>query len=302
MAKNLLIALALIALSAMPSAQAQTAQNGLGPYTFGMSSAEVRATAPNAAWSSRNQDGGEILSGGPRVEIGGRFDARLVFTDSQLQRIVLVGLASAPCATAVPTMVEALEPLHGPLTSMAPPSLERGVLKRTQSTEAGSEIRVLGIEGRPDTTVSARHGATSIIVQGVDVESRRCQLTIVFGSNADWRRPDSGGVGPSWTQLDAAQSLVEPNWAARPNAYSFTRHYPQGALERTLDGEAVVDCLVVEDGRLSCIGVEETPVGEGFAQAAASIARDYRVRRGRDGTPAIGRRVRVLVRFNAEGP
>jgi hypothetical protein len=32
------------------------------------------------------------------------------------------------------------------------------------------------------------------------------------------------------------------------------------------------------------------------------IARDYRVRRGRDGESAIGRRVRVPISFNAESP
>jgi|GEM_PF-2874676 len=302
MAKGLLIALALTAASSAAMAQAPASPNGLGPYQFGMSSADVRATAPNAAWRSRGDGRSEILSGGPRVELGGRFDARLVFADDQLQRIVLAGLTSAPCATTIPTMVEALEPLHGALTSVAPPALEHGVLKRVQLTDGGSEIRVLGVEGRQDTTISARHGPTSVIVQGTHVSAERCQLTIIFGSSTDWQRPEPGEGSPTWAQLDAAQTLIDPDWAARPNSHSFIRHYPQRALEQTLDGEAVVDCLVVDDGKLSCIGIEETPTGEGFAEAAVGIARDYRVRRGQDGTPALGRRVRLSVHFNAEGP
>ncbi|MBC7767957.1 MAG: energy transducer TonB [Phycisphaerales bacterium] len=298
MAKTMLIALALIAVVNTGAAQEPTAEDGLGPYQFGMSSADARATAPNAEWVQRDQDGRVVLTGGPRVAIGGRLDASLVFMDDQLRRIVLAGVTSTACPDAVSAIVEMLEPRYGAFSSAAPQSLEQGALRQTVRTPAGSEIRVRGIDGR-GASVSARYGAVYVVVQGRPERRSRCRLILTLGPQTDWQRFEPT-EGPTLAQLDAAPRLADPLWSSRPNAYSFTRNYPQGALERAQDGVAMLDCLVVADGRLSCRVAEETPAGEGFAAAALGIARDFRVERGEDGAPALGRRVRVPIRFNAE--
>lgn len=281
--------------------EAATTEQGLGPYRFGMNSADLRATAPNADWASRNHDGGVIISGGPQVEVGAPLDASFVFASDQLRRIVLAGVVSGACPNAVSLMVGAMEPTYGAFTSVAPPSLELGAVKRVLHTQGGSEVRIREIDrARADEAVSARYGESYVLVHGRP-QGERCQLTLTFGPATDWVRSERAG-GPTWAQLEAAQTLSDPRWARRPNAYSFTRAYPQRALDEVIDGTVVLDCLVLADGSLSCLAVDETPVGEGFATAALQIARDYRVRRGRDGESAIGRRVRVPINFNAESP
>jgi TonB family protein len=93
-------------------------------------------------------------------------------------------------------------------------------------------------------------------------------------------------------------SLPDPLWIARPNAQSFARYYPRDALESEIDGQAVLDCLVLEGGVLNCRVAHEAPAERGFGVAALMIAQDFRVERSVDGTPALGRRVRVPIRFN----
>lgn len=299
MARTALAGLALLICTASASAQDSAPEDGLGPYRFGMSSAEARATAPNANWIVEHEDGREILTGGPNVALGGRMNAALVFVDDALRRLILVAAAPGDCVAAVTAMVETLEPLYGRFASLAPHALEEGRLTRVAQTEFGSEVRAREIEGQGATVASARYGAMYAVVQGRPEANAgdRCRLTVTFGPPSDWVRSEPN-AGPTWAQLDAAQSLPDPDWRRRPNGGSFVRVYPRNALERNVDGAAVLDCLVVEEGRLSCLVVHEQPTGWGFGAAALDIARDFRVDQSVDGTPALGRRVRIPIRFN----
>ena len=97
-----------------------------------------------------------------------------------------------------------------------------------------------------------------IVVQG-RAEAERCRLAMTFGPQSDWTRSDAG-PGPTWAELDRAQSLPQPAWISHPDANSFARHYPDDALERGIGGEAILDCLVLENGVLHCRLIHETPV------------------------------------------
>src|SRR5262249_14432487 len=141
------------------------------------------------------------------------------------------------------------------------------------------------------------YGAMYVVVQGRrEAGSDGCRVTVTLGPQSDWVRAEPD-AGPTWAQLDAAASLANPHWRARPNAGSFVRAFPRRALNEHLSGAAVLDCLVVEEGRLSCVVAHETPTEWGFGSAALDVARDFRIDQSDDGTPALGRRLRFPIRF-----
>ena len=65
-----------------------------------------------------------------------------------------------------------------------------------------------------------------------------------------------------------------------------------------IDGATVLDCLVMESGRLNCLVASEQPTGWGFGDAALDVARDFRV--DLSGAPAVGHRVRIRIRLNSQ--
>ena len=294
--------LAAFVLSLFPAtalAQEPPREDGVGPYRFGMSVEQARATAPQAAWSSERRRDRETLTGGPDIAFAGQMTTGLIFVANALTRVVLVGVAPGGCSEAVRTMVERLEPQYGAFLSVPPPAFEAGLLTAADRTASGSEIRLR--EGGEEGVVvsSARYGPMYIVVQG-RAEAERCRLAMTFGPQSDWTRSDAG-PGPTWAELDRAQSLPQPAWISRPDANSFARHYPDDALERGIGGEAILDCLVLENGVLHCRLIHETPVERGFGVAALLIARAFRVEQGADGVAAVGRRVRLPIRFGS-GP
>jgi TonB family protein len=86
-----------------------------------------------------------------------------------------------------------------------------------------------------------------------------------------------------------AESVVRPNWRNRPTAYDLVRYYPKEGAGRV--GEAMVRCLVDEEGRLSsCEIVREAPEGHGFGTATIALARLFRLDPiDGDGRPVAGR-------------
>ena len=286
-------------------AQEAVQEHGLGPYRFGMTVEEVRATAPRAQWVSERQDDEDVLSGGPRIVVGGSMDAALVFADGGLRGIVLVGLFAEPCESVVPIVVESLEPLYGPFRVLAPHALEPGRVDAVSRTQIGSEIRMRRIEadeeegGDQAVVTSARYGAMTVVVQGREgrsEEAGQCRLRASFGPQSSWYRSDEGH-GPTLAELDAAQTLAEPDWRVRPTANTFERYFPSEALQRRVDGLAVLDCLVIDRGTLNCRVMEVSPGGMGFGGAALGIAEDFRLRGGAGAYP-VGHRIRVPIRFN----
>lgn len=108
---------------------------------------------------------------------------------------------------------------------------------------------------------------------------------------------DSAGVyvpGPP-----GPAEIANPAWLRRPS--NLTRYYPARALERGVEGDVVLDCLVSTRGALACSVVSETPPGWGFADAARRISRDHlMVPASRDGLPVEGR-YRMRVPFRVQG-
>lgn len=93
--------------------------------------------------------------------------------------------------------------------------------------------------------------------------------------------------------------ITSPTWIERPRHPE--RFYPRDAFMRGVAGEVVLDCDVDVAGRLACVVTSETPVGQGFGDAALGIANAHVMRPAmQDGAPVRGR-YRMIVPFSPSG-
>jgi protein TonB len=79
----------------------------------------------------------------------------------------------------------------------------------------------------------------------------------------------------------------------------MARHYPDRALEREIQGRAVLQCRVTASGQVTaCTVAGETPASAGFGDAALKVSRYFRMSpQTEDGRPVEGASVRVPVTF-----
>jgi protein TonB len=92
--------------------------------------------------------------------------------------------------------------------------------------------------------------------------------------------------------------LTGITWLEQPNGASYTRFYPQRAVEREQEGSVTSDCIVDAAGHISCTVVSEDPAGWGFGDATLRIAREFRAApQTSDGRPTTGGRFRKTIRW-----
>lgn len=93
--------------------------------------------------------------------------------------------------------------------------------------------------------------------------------------------------------------VAEPLWLKRPESRDFAKVYPGAALQRHIDGRAILQCKIAEQGRLDqCVSVAESPSGEGFGAASLRITDRFQMRTDtHDEPPVVGRFVRIPVYF-----
>lgn len=84
------------------------------------------------------------------------------------------------------------------------------------------------------------------------------------------------GVTPSNNDEDeiVVTAPRRPVWTRRPSARTLSTLYPERALERGREGEALLHCLVENGGALRCEQTSATPGG--FGPAAIRVARTFR--------------------------
>lgn len=90
-------------------------------------------------------------------------------------------------------------------------------------------------------------------------------------------------------------TITNPHWLRRPT--DLGRYYPRRALERGVEGQAVLNCLVSTTGALSCTVLSETPHDWGFGEAALRIARDHQMQPASRGGENVVGRYRMVVPF-----
>lgn len=85
----------------------------------------------------------------------------------------------------------------------------------------------------------------------------------------------SGGiaVGPDTGPAPAAPAA--PRWSRFPDANALTEYYPSKAVDNEVEGQATVQCVVVDNsGRVSCVVIAESPGGYGFGAATVRMVQD----------------------------
>lgn len=169
-----------------------------------------------------------------------------------------------------------------PIAAPAPPpqqaSGDRTVAEATQSPAP-----------RPPAPPPAR-STTTVADNAAPDETPPPELTLLAATPAaPTPEPASAPVLPP---------IARPVWLARPTAADVAIFYPERALVRELPGSARLDCVVRDDGSLTCSVQSESPAGYGFGEAALGIAQSFRMApRLDDGSATEGRHVSVPLVF-----
>ncbi len=291
---GLVVALAL--LSATASAQQAAA---IGALHLGMTLDEVRRVDPGVG--NRPRDLAALLV--PFRLNGILFAAILEFRDGRVSRINMGGGSGITdanaCLAALPGVLGDVEAQVGPLDGAAPPWPDA---EAPVTTPGGSHIfsqpgqsraGAYRVNGDVISAIASFRQTTARV--GGDTRTRNlCDLRVTLT-----RPPAPVAASELATQpeLDAAQLLEHPRWLARPSAVDFAAAYPPLASDFDTEGRAVLDCLIVEDGRLRCLASSEDPAAAGFGAAALWLSRSLRSDAQVDGVPTLGRKVHLPINF-----
>ncbi|HEY1753456.1 MAG TPA: energy transducer TonB [Caulobacteraceae bacterium] len=92
---------------------------------------------------------------------------------------------------------------------------------------------------------------------------------------------------------------ARPLWLERPTADQLARAYPKQAARTGIQGHVVLDCILSAEGRpVDCVVAAETPLGQGFGEAALKLARIMRAQPWTvDGTPAAAPHIPISFGF-----
>ena len=151
-------------------------------------------------------------------------------------------------------------------------------------------IAITARERLPETSWPSSHvelaGASPTFRPGDLTDLTRAVAGLSFQADAN---PTEPGSHPPETPVESDA----PTWVAFPSSEMIERVYPLQAYAGGRKGEVALNCLELEDGRVTdCRVLKEEPLGAGFGRAAVSLSRQFRF------TPFVrnGTAVRVRIR------
>jgi len=125
-------------------------------------------------------------------------------------------------------------------------------------------------------------------VDGQPVGGAAINIPISFGAGGG----GGGRFGSTISILRAAP------WSASPTLAEMAAAFPKSAIGRIASAHVVMRCAFERDGRLEdCDSISEDPPGHGFANAARSLTRQFRIMVGADDKKITDLRVDVPFDF-----
>ncbi len=98
----------------------------------------------------------------------------------------------------------------------------------------------------------------------------------------------------------AAGQDANPAWVRKPSPEDLYAVFPSAAVERGIDGKAVMECEIALDGSLrACSVVSETPPGIGFGAAALALAPQFKMRPKMENGQFVTSEVRIPISFDS---
>lgn len=318
------------ALAFAPAAWAQQVYNPappppLGPFSLGMSLDDARAAVPGAEWESfidEETQRASMYTRGEAVELYGlRFRAQLAFTSgaATLAHFTTeVQLSPEGCRDQHRAMVEQAMLTRAPFTQRdnwfyffhdpdaprghadgdvwvsAPNTPVFGVAQTVRDERVQFDSVILVHNGRAHGqmfySAAGAHGKITAhsITRG---EESVCRLVVSMARRAAGQMPSPERLAE---RLAVAELVRPPIYVDTPSGWEVQRYYPEIALSREVQGMARLSCLVLADGALACVVLQEDPIDFEFGQAALRIVRSYRI-----DTFAIapGNRLNIVPRF-----
>ncbi|HWA23573.1 MAG TPA: toll/interleukin-1 receptor domain-containing protein [Caulobacterales bacterium] len=109
--------------------------------------------------------------------------------------------------------------------------------------------------------------------------------------------PPLGAMSASST-VPARASFIRPTWLVRPSVETLTSAYPTEARKTDTAGQALLNCVVLADGKLACSVISERPEGWGFGSAALTVSAYFKAAPELpDGSLARGKTAQLTISF-----